>query len=311
VVRQILDVVDASVHAAPSPPQERMSWLVKRQPATGLAFRSDGTLLSWGNERKLDHWNDGRPLDDFSRDPLHGRPFAVAADRIATDELHHLKLWDAKSGAQVADLGENTDRGDSLTRGTFSADGGTLAIQQLEHHRVSIWNAVTGKLQGEIGVGHFFAPDIAVSADGRRLAVSCTDKFIRIWDLTTFQLQQEIASEETRGLVFSPDGKSLAAVQGSLILWELESATKRFQVNADSWTGLPCFTPDSATIVCKVGNRKIRLWDARDGRVIGIAEGHAAEITALTISPDGKHIASASHDGCIKVWSIEQITHSK
>src|SRR5262249_60559369 len=45
-----------------------------------------------------------------------------------------------------------------------------------------------------------------------------------------------------------------------------------------------------------------RLWDLKTGKTRHVMEGHREEVDALTISPDGKTVASGCKDLSIKLW---------
>jgi WD40 repeat protein/serine/threonine protein kinase len=47
---------------------------------------------------------------------------------------------------------------------------------------------------------------------------------------------------------------------------------------------------------------EIKVWNTATGQLLLTFKKHTAEITALAFSPDGKYLASASHDGTVKVW---------
>ncbi len=44
------------------------------------------------------------------------------------------------------------------------------------------------------------------------------------------------------------------------------------------------------------------IWDVQSGDVIYAMEGHAARISAVDVSPDGKFLASGSYDGTVRLW---------
>jgi WD40 repeat protein len=53
-------------------------------------------------------------------------------------------------------------------------------------------------------------------------------------------------------------------------------------------------------------HKTIRVWDAETGEImLDPFEGHADTVSAVTFSPDGKSIASGSHDHTIRVWDAE------
>jgi WD40 repeat protein len=77
-----------------------------------------------------------------------------------------------------------------------------------------------------------------------------------------------------------------------LTVWNVATRKQRFETYPGDWVGMLCFTPDGQTIASRRRSRLIKLWNARDGQVLGLAEGHTLEITALAISRDGREIAS-------------------
>jgi WD40 repeat protein len=79
-------------------------------------------------------------------------------------------------------------------------------------------------------------------------------------------------------VAFSPDGKILAA-----------------------GCGVPGSGKDPKTMD-SVG--EIRLWDVATGKNTATLKGHAGMVWSVVFSPNGKTLASSSHDGTVKLWDV-------
>jgi RNA polymerase sigma factor (sigma-70 family) len=59
-------------------------------------------------------------------------------------------------------------------------------------------------------------------------------------------------------------------------------------------TGINHFDPDRAG--------EVALWDTNTGKLVSLLQGHKELVHALAFAPDGRTLASASHDNTVKVW---------
>jgi len=53
----------------------------------------------------------------------------------------------------------------------------------------------------------------------------------------------------------------------------------------------------------------VRLWSLPDGEHIGTLEGHSAPIWCLSITPDGRMLASGGKDNTVRLWSLPDGEH--
>src|SRR5437868_11349375 len=104
---------------------------------------------------------------------------------------------------------------------------------------------------------------------------------------------------------FSSDGKRLlssAPNDNTVRVWDVESGTELKRIKAASAYNA-AFSPDDKRIVSGgLHDSTVRVWDVATGKELRHYEGHTATVTGVAFFPDGKRIASASHDGTARIW---------
>ncbi|KAJ4855762.1 WD domain, g-beta repeat domain-containing protein [Trichoderma breve] len=123
------------------------------------------------------------------------------------------------------------------------------------------------------------------------------------WDACLATLEGH--NDWTRAVSFSPDGRQLASAAsgGTIKLWD--PATGRCTATLVSGgISAVCFSPDSQRLA-SAEMKQIKLWNAITGRCIITLDGHYTRITDISFAPDGRRLASASHDRTVKLWDTE------
>jgi WD40 repeat protein len=68
-------------------------------------------------------------------------------------------------------------------------------------------------------------------------------------------------------------------------------------------------SPDGQRIAGALGDRTVRLWDARTGQVVRVLRGHSDLVMDVAFSPDGTRLASASYDKTVRIWELASDRH--
>jgi WD40 repeat protein len=163
---------------------------------------------------------------------------------------------------------------------TFSADERILVWFSLRAGIV-VSDVATGKeLRRLGGVSVNLTPDLALSADGRRLAVHRADHTIDLWDLTSGQQTGRVGKATGVDQV-----KSNGDVVGALVRPAL------------------AFSPEGRWLVTSLGGAAIRRFHAGTGEEVpGPADGPRAPVSTLALSTDGKTLCTHGRGDPVRLW---------
>jgi len=219
----------------------------------------------------------------------------------------NLQLWDV--GAERS--GPKSARGHSRAIVDIAKSGDGALLATLGHEQtVRLWTmqsahpmARVERVNGNKGKG------VAVSPDGRRLAVGDDAGVVQVWDLE-IDAQPLLFRGHTHqvwALAFSPDSSKLISADrsGEIRAWNLATGAleQKFQGH-DSAIWSLALTPGDGRLVT-AGENEVRVWDTADYSLLATLPQNNGSTTRAALSPDGQHLAVASSVGVVEIWDLD------
>ena len=67
---------------------------------------------------------------------------------------------------------------------------------------------------------------------------------------------------------------------------------------------LAVFSPDSRILALATGTREVKLWDMEKRQFLRTLGPHPWRVYAISFSPDGRHVASSSWEGDVRIFDV-------
>ena len=186
----------------------------------------------------------------------------------------------------------------------FSPDGNTIATGSNDG-TVMVWDVETRMVRHRLTGDTRVTLSVSFSPDGGTLASAGSDG-IKLWNPMTGALRRTVdGSGPVTSVAISSTGELLAGrLDGTAILCDLPSGNPRviFGKSGGPRIWSVAFSPDGSQLVFGVEDGTVWLGDVNDLESWKPLKGHTSWARSVTFSPDGKYLASASHDHGVKLW---------
>lgn len=232
-------------------------------------FHPDGTLVVMGTANldsgdvivfDIENYKIRSVLNGHSDRVLTAK-YSPKGERIATASYDgSVCLWDSSTGEciKTLDVKDVLDKETAFTTLSFNRPG-TLIAAATYGGDIIVWDYVNNRILNKFS--HTINPIYSVqfSPDGAYLASAGVDNTIKIWSLSSGKLHETLRGHDyfVNSINFSPNGDCL------------------FSASQDN------------TLIC---------WNTRNGEIIWRNENWDGQLTALTLSNDGKYLAVSSSD---------------
>ncbi len=252
---------------------------------------------------------------------------ADGRELISVGDDKTIRIWSISPDGKKVDLARTIrgqiedDRGGQIAAAALSppddkghqrwlAIGGYLAGQPMERNAIRLHDFTSGEVKALLKGHTDNVLALSFSPSGRWLASAGKDHTIRLWDLSALQGQHMGKkslvltghTDRITGLAWSSTGDRMATAcyDGTVGLWnttqidqEKVHLIKRLKRHTGKVRSV-AFHPDGTVLASGGQDRKIRHWQAKDGKFLGVLAKAEHLISALAFSPDGQLIVSGN-----------------
>lgn len=276
-----------------------------RWDVSSLAFNRDGALLaSCGQDSTVRIWDmktrkllrtfTGHKGRDFNY--VFSVAFSPDGKTLASSSKESVRLWNTQGEEHSRSVITHT----AILDVAFSADGKTLASGN-EDNTVGLWDTKTGKPLTTLSGHEGEVSNVTFSPDGKILA-SMGDDTVRLWDTRTGEHLRALSESKSFGVVFSPDGETLATKHqyATVRLWDTKTGELRdlFTKQKD-WIVRMAFRQDGQLLALQQNKDRNRsLWDIKSDKLVCSFTVPATirNQWGVAFSPDGSMLATGVID---------------
>jgi WD40 repeat protein/serine/threonine protein kinase len=297
--------------------------LVKPGRINNVVYTPDGQFLAATGHKWVTIWNaeTGGVTQNLESPGNDGRVTFSPNGKALAGGNGPVMVWDVTTGRVT-----HTLREDRLVFGVaFSPDGRLLATAGLDG-KVRVWDLAEDRVLHTLPVGIEMSTSVAFSPDRRYLASANgrdADPHrgrqpgrVKVWDVASGKEAFPLGGDtySAWSVVFSPDGKRIAAACGDLTgvgevkVWDATTGQELFTLKGyNACVFSVAFSPDGRRLASASGPNEldfgeIKIWDLTTGRELLSIREHKDGGYGVAYSPDGKRLASAGADGKLRIW---------
>ncbi len=297
-------------------------------PITGLGYLPKGQLLvsssSTPDLSEIRLWN----LQESSQ--TRYVPFGFEIRKLCVLPTRGLAALATKVGewakVQLVDteswMSEDLTRSESdIANLASSSDDRLLGVCRWDGV-VQVWDLAARVLASEFHGSCNACLSVSFSPNDSTLVSAGRGGSIKLWD--SHQTQEiatlrNVHTQDVRSVSFSHDGTRFASgsFDARLVVWDRD--TQDAILSLDRRSGVPGpifdvdFSPDDSKIVVAGGRGGgfVSLVDLDTKTIEATSMGHGSIVSSVCYSPNGRLIATGSHDYTVRLWNVGEDTEAR
>jgi WD40 repeat protein/tRNA A-37 threonylcarbamoyl transferase component Bud32 len=286
--------------------------------ASRLSFSPDGRHLASSHlESGVCVWDletrqTVRRYLDFQlhRDPSLG-PICFSPDggQLAVgDDSGRIRILDWAANRLLVDIPAHHQQ---LTSLAYSPDGKLLASGSgYSPEDIRLWNPATGQPAGSLAGHRSWICALQFSSDGSRLLSASTDQTIGIWDVAARRRILKLRGhlDEVYSLAFDERRTNLitGCRDGTLARWDIDKVRPHaLRLDLPGQPRFPGYAAPGPSVAVLDQQGAVALWRPGDPQQLSVIAALGTNNAALATAPGRGLLACATHDGPVRIWSLQ------
>jgi len=300
-------------------PVEPLVSLPAHQPqAIAVAFSPDGNWLATSGANRFVTLRD--PTSGAIQRVLTGHPglvhevvFSPDSTLLASAGAEGIViLWSVERCDKVLALQSLSDDEGTARTIVFSSDVRLLATGASDG-TIKIWDIQNRNVKWQLPRQRLPVTSVKFAPNGQLLATATGNwrqpdlpGELRLWDVATGKETADLKKHEReiKRIDFDPAGKRIvsAGVDHSILVWDVAGAKLADHFNIHAAPGSLAVVQDGTLLAIGDLRGGVSVWNLASGKRVRRYVGHEGAVLGIAMRPDGKVLATASHDGTVKLW---------